>query len=81
MARYAPELLKSEFKSDVADMKNSVKNRMNAQCSCAGHFIEDHLHADWKGKWLHVDIAGPSTSGERATGYGVALLLQLLPLL
>lgn len=24
---YAPELLKSEFKSEVADMKNSVKNR------------------------------------------------------
>lgn len=27
---YCPELLKSEFKSEVADMKNSVKSRMNA---------------------------------------------------
>ena len=35
---YAPELLMDEFKSEVADMKNSVKDRSNAQASCAGHF-------------------------------------------
>jgi probable aminopeptidase NPEPL1 len=75
---YAPELLKKEFSSDVADMKNSVKNRANAQSSCAGHFIEDHLDAQFKGKWLHVDIAGPAFNGGRATGFGVAFLLQLL---
>jgi probable aminopeptidase NPEPL1 len=56
---YAPELLKSEFKSKVADMKNSVKDRSNAQASCAGHFIESHLAADYKGGWLHIDMAGP----------------------
>ena len=28
---YAPELYRKEFKSQVADMKNSVKDRMNAQ--------------------------------------------------
>jgi leucyl aminopeptidase len=33
---FAPELLMPEFDSKVADMKNSVKNRANAQCSCAG---------------------------------------------
>ena len=33
---YAPELLKQEFSSKIADMKNSVKDRANAQCSCAG---------------------------------------------
>ena len=75
---YAPELLKKEFSSDVADMKNSVKNRANAQSSCAGHFIEDHLAEGWKGKWLHVDIAGPALKDGRATGYGPALLVQLL---
>jgi len=32
---YAPELLRAEFKSEVADMKNSVKDRGNAQASCA----------------------------------------------
>ena len=36
---YAPELHFQEFSSTVADMKNSVKNRDNAQSSCAGLFI------------------------------------------
>ena len=75
---YAPELLKSEFKSDFADMKNSVKDRSNAQTSCAGHFIEDHLEPDYKGGYLHVDMAGPANKGERGTGYGVGLILSLL---
>lgn len=30
------------------------------------------------GKWLHIDMAYPASSGERATGYGVALLFGLL---
>ena len=29
------------------------------------------------GRWMHVDMAGPVTVGERATGYGVALLFGL----
>ncbi len=75
---YAPELLKKEFKSTVADMKNSVANRMNAQASCAGHFIESHIDEEYKGDWCHVDMAGPdSRSDGRATGYGVALVLGL----
>ncbi|KAI9102057.1 hypothetical protein DFS34DRAFT_612644 [Phlyctochytrium arcticum] len=75
---YAPELLKKEFDSKVADMKNSVADRMNAQASCAGHFIEDHLHADYKGEWMHIDIAGPAADKQRATGFGVALLVGIL---
>lgn len=75
---YAPELLKSEFDSKVADMKNSVKDRSNAQCSCAGHFIESHLDEDYAGSWLHIDMAGPAVNSERATGYGVGLVLSLL---
>jgi probable aminopeptidase NPEPL1 len=75
---YAPELLKSEFASKVADMKNSVKDRGNAQSSCAGHFIESHLDASYQGDWVHIDMAGPGTKNERATGYGVALVLGLL---
>ena len=73
---YCPEFFRREFKSRVADMKNSVKNRANAQSSCAGQFVAEHL-GDFKGKWLHVDIAGPAGIGDRATGYGVALLLEL----
>ena len=74
---YAPELHRKEFRSQVADMKNSVKDRMNAQSSCAGQFIANHL-PDPAPAWVHVDMAGPAGDGEgRATGYGVGLLLEL----
>lgn len=73
---YCPELLSPEFKSEVADMKNSVRDRLNAQSSCAGHFVEAHLKED-SALWLHIDIAGPAFIKERGTGYGVALLSEL----
>jgi len=74
---YCPEFFRSEFSSDVADMKNSVKDRANATSSCAAQFIANHL-GNYSGPWLHIDMAGPSHSGDRATGYGVGLLLQIL---
>ncbi|TMW59345.1 hypothetical protein Poli38472_004414 [Pythium oligandrum] len=78
---YAPEFFRAEFKSTVADMKNSVKNRANGQVSCAGQFIGNHL-GDYEttGKWLHVDMAYPvkTDDDERATGFGVALIQSLL---
>lgn len=74
---YAPELLMDEFKSQVADMKNSVKDRMNAQTSCAGHFVEKHLDSHYHGHFAHIDIAGPAFDNDRATGYGVLLLDRL----
>jgi probable aminopeptidase NPEPL1 len=87
---YAPEFFSREFGSAVADMRNSVKDRANAQASCAGQFIADHLApgcAEPSGggdarerRWLHVDIAGPATEKGtgRGTGFGVALLVELL---
>ena len=74
---YCPEFYRKEFKSAVADMKNSVKDRMNAQTSCAAQFVGNHL-VDYQGPWLHIDLAGPATDGERGTGYGANLLLGLL---
>ncbi|GAB0092520.1 probable aminopeptidase NPEPL1 [Sergentomyia squamirostris] len=74
---YCPELHFSEFSSSVADMKNSVADRNNAQVSCAGLFIAAHLGFDYAGSWIHIDMASPVHSGERATGYGVALLCSL----
>ena len=76
---YCPELHFAEFNSAVADMKNSVADRSNAQSSCAGLFIGSHLQGafNFPGVWVHVDMAYPVHSGERATGYGVALLLVL----
>uniref|UniRef100_T1J675 Cytosol aminopeptidase domain-containing protein n=1 Tax=Strigamia maritima TaxID=126957 RepID=T1J675_STRMM len=74
---YCPELHFSEFASSLADMKNSVADRSNAQSSCAGLFIASHIGFDFAGSWIHVDMAYPVHCGERATGYGVALLLTL----
>jgi probable aminopeptidase NPEPL1 len=74
---YCPEFHRAEFASKVADMKNSVKDRMNAQASCAGAFVGEHLDAAYEGSWLHVDMAGPATREERGTGYGTGLLLSL----
>jgi probable aminopeptidase NPEPL1 len=74
---YVPELFRREFASQVADMKNSVKDRANAQSSCAGQFIANHLPVPAP-KWLHIDIAGPAWArNKRGTGYGVGLLLGL----
>lgn len=74
---YAPEFFRKEFASQVADMTNSVKDRNNAQSSCAGQFIHNHL-GEWQGPWLHIDMAGPAEVGNRGTGWGPALLLGLL---
>jgi probable aminopeptidase NPEPL1 len=73
---YAPELYRREFSSVVADLRNSVKDRSNAQSSCAAQFIREHL-GSWDGPHLHVDLAAPATSGGRGTGFGVGLLLGL----
>ena len=77
---YAPEFYRKEFSSRVADLRNSVKDRANAQSSCAGQFLAEHIRP-FKGRWAHVDLAGPSTSRGRGTGFGVALLLGVAGLL
>ena len=74
---FAPELYKHEFKSPIADMRNSVKNRGNAQSSCAAEFIHWHIE-DTDASWLHVDLAGPSMPEDRGTGFGVALLAEIV---
>ncbi|XP_050525757.1 probable aminopeptidase NPEPL1 [Daktulosphaira vitifoliae] len=74
---YCPELHFCEFSSAIADMKNSVADRSNATSSCAGLFIAAHLGFETSNQWIHVDIAGPAHYGERATGYGVALLAAM----
>ena len=74
---FAPEFYKAEFKSPIADMRNSVKNRLNAQSSCAGQFIYNHVE-DTDVQWGHVDMAGPSFRHDRGTGFGVALLADVV---
>ncbi len=74
---YCPEFHTPEFASTVADHRNSVADRGNAQSSCAGMFIHFHKPKAYTGALVHVDMAGPASSGRRATGYGVALITQL----
>jgi probable aminopeptidase NPEPL1 len=72
---FVPEFYKSEFHSPVADMRNSVKNRNNAQSSCAATFVHWHIE-DTGARWAHVDLAGPAFVSDRGTGFGVALLVE-----
>jgi probable aminopeptidase NPEPL1 len=72
---FAPEFYRSEFASPIADMRNSVKNRSNAQVSCAAEFV--HWNVDGADvRWGHVDLAYPAFRMNRGTGYGVALLVE-----
>ncbi len=74
---FAPEFYHQEFKSKVADMRNSVADRMNAQTSAAAQFVYNHIE-DLDRPWLHVDIAGPAFRNGRGTGHGVGLLSELV---
>ncbi len=78
---FAPELLQQEFASKIADMKNSVANRMNAQTSAAGQFLYAHIEdapGASKRRWCHIDLAGPAFLKGRGTGFGVALIDALV---
>lgn len=76
---FAPELYQPEFRSAVADMRNSVANRMNAQSACAAQFLYAHIE-DAPGasrrRWCHIDLAGPAFPKDRGTGFGVALVAE-----
>ena len=77
---FAPELYRQEFDSPIADMKNSVRNRMNAQVSCAAEFIHWHI-SDTGARWAHIDLASPAFIGGRGTGFGVSTLVEAIGLL
>jgi probable aminopeptidase NPEPL1 len=76
---YAPDLHFSDLKSAVADMVNSNMGKTEGPASAvAGLFIGAHIDFAEEIDWIHVDIAAPSSSGERATGFGTALICALL---
>lgn len=74
---FAPEIFCAEFPSKVADMTNSVSSRMNAQSSCAAQFVYAQIE-DQDVDWLHIDLAGPAMIQGRGSGYGVALVSQIV---
>lgn len=73
---YCPEYHVTEYKTDVADMRNLMRVTNNAGVSCAGHFVASHLSPDFKGVHVHVDLAFPVFENETATGFGPALLTE-----
>lgn len=78
---YSPELLKREFSSKVADMRNSARDGENAQVSCASQFIVNHLPDEFLklgGKFAHLEIAAPAAIDGRATGFSVSLLVDMV---
>eukprot|EP01063_Lacrimia_lanifica_P035191 TRINITY_DN6648_c0_g1_i2.p3 TRINITY_DN6648_c0_g1~~TRINITY_DN6648_c0_g1_i2.p3 ORF type:complete len:130 (+),score=59.78 TRINITY_DN6648_c0_g1_i2:319-708(+) len=78
---YAPEFHKALFASTVSDGKNLMSKTNDAGSSCAAYFIEANLpekYVDEGGSYVHVDLAGPAFQADWGTGYGVALLAQVL---
>lgn len=74
---FAPEFYQAEFKSEMADMTNSVKDRNNAQSSCAAQFVYSHIQ-ELDVPWLHIDLAGPAHVENRGTGFGAALIAEVV---
>ena len=75
---YCPEYHNPEFSSKVADYRNLMAQTNNAGISCAGQFIANNLTKSYKGKYVHVDLAGPSSDANGGTGFGVALFLGFI---
>ena len=73
---YAPEFYTADYKSPIADLRNTTSDRMNASSASAGWFLSNHL-VDYDGPWIHVDIAGPVGHKDRGTGFGVGLLMDM----
>jgi leucyl aminopeptidase len=74
------ETLKDVLKSDVADMKNAG-DRMGGSITAAW-FLKEFVG---KTPWVHLDIAGPSSSskekgynGKGGTGFGVRTLVEFV---
>jgi leucyl aminopeptidase len=61
-------------------MKNAGTKIGDAPSALAATFLYDNLvGAGFKSdNWIHIDIASVVDSGDRATGYGVGLLTQLV---
>jgi leucyl aminopeptidase len=75
-----PPRLAEQLKSEVADFKNTGERWGGALT--AGLFLQEFVHGT---PWVHVDIAGPSSTskehghvGKGATGFAAAAILEFL---
>ncbi len=74
---FSPELHTGDYKSNVADMRNSVADRANAPSSASGLWVWMHID-DLDIRWAHIDLAGPAFLDNRGSGYGVGLMYSLV---
>ena len=73
---YAPDMHFQNLKSPVADMKNAITGSSfdGPPSSIAALFIGAQFDFNDDIDWVHVDFASPAFDGDRATGFGPALL-------
>lgn len=62
--------------STIADITNSPKGDRYGGASTAAAFLENFVNKDTK--WVHIDIAGPSTKGGIATGFSTQTIVNYL---
>ena len=75
---FAPEFFEDELASEIADMHNSTKDRLNAPSSGGAQFLYSHIE-DCDVPWAHLDMAGQACCPKGiATGYGVTLLYSFV---
>ncbi|KPI84025.1 aminopeptidase putative metallo-peptidase Clan MF Family M17 [Leptomonas seymouri] len=75
---YCPEVHEEVHTSPLADIRNIANTPASAGASCGGYFVEQMMHERFKGAFVHVDIAFPSSNKAGATGYGVSLVAEYL---
>ncbi|GMR30076.1 hypothetical protein PMAYCL1PPCAC_00271, partial [Pristionchus mayeri] len=78
--QFVPDLHMADYTSAVADMKNAqLGGMMAAPSELAGLFIAAQIDFGRDAtEWLHVDMGTLAMSEERATAYGLPLLVSLL---
>lgn len=76
--------LKKQLKSEIADISNIASSRYGGALT-AGLFLSEFVRDNYKQKWLHCDIAGPSFVEEiwgvnphGASGVGVHMCLEFI---
>jgi leucyl aminopeptidase len=67
---------RQKITSTVADLTNAPKGDRFGGASNAAAFLEAFVNQDTK--WVHIDIAGPSTKGSIATGFSTQTVLNYL---
>ncbi|RYG66702.1 hypothetical protein EON64_09170 [archaeon] len=73
------ESYRESIKSPIADLRN-ISGQKGGGSITAALFLREFLSSEFKGRWAHIDMAGPvwNHDSNGATGYGVKLLVDLV---